>query len=256
MSESQISNGKNASPFVVVEAEQVDAHVERFDFQEVGDWMFGSSNEAGVRIGDQNLEAHHFTIERGPTYCLLKPLADVSLNGRKIEFPVLLANGDAIEAGEATFRYACPQDGNFPYLRIADTFWILNEVPEGWLFSPDTGFYRHLDDNFVENICFNQDEVRLGTLQQYLDQQFKLIAYETDEFSTKALQPTPLYRCEDCALHNHEFIIQGQRVGQYQYFALKNNTTGIASWTTPLRRARHDSAMEAFHDLLQSIYFG
>ncbi len=198
----------------------------------------------------------HFTIRRGPAYCLLKPLEAVSLNDRDIQYAVQLTHGDEIRAGEAVFRYNCPQDGSFPCLRISNTFWILRAVPKPWQFSPETGLFRHLDKEFVENINFTQDEVPHNNLTQYLDEQFRCLALVVDDFTTQAIQAVQLYQSEACALHRHEFSIQDQAVVQYQYFVLKNKTSGIASWTAPLSTEPDQDRGARFFSYLQHFYFG
>ncbi len=198
----------------------------------------------------------HFTIRRGPAYCLLKPLEPVSLNDRDVHFAVQLTHGDEIRAGESVFRYNCPQDGSFPCLRISNTLWILRIVPEPWQFSPETGLFRYLDEEFVENIYFTQDEVPHNNLPQYLDEQFRYLALVVDDFTTQAMQAAPLYQSETCALHRHEFSIQDQAVVQYQYFVLKNKNAGIVSWTVPLSVESDQDRLSRFFSYLQHVYFG
>lgn len=234
----------NASPICVQE------------FSEEGTYVVGNSQDTQMHVAIEGMSPQHFSIERGPTYCLLKPQESVFLNGRKIEFPVLLAAGDELKAGEAVFTFTCPTDGSFPCLRIADTFWVSGKTPDNWEVSAQIGFYRHLRKGFVENISFIQDEVIQKPLQQYLDEQFKYMAHATDDFSTKSMLAAQLYRAEACAMHNHDFVFQGQRICQYQFFALKGEALGIASWTTPAGQANNDGAPDAFNALLQSIYFG
>lgn len=223
---------------------------------ELGDYVGGSSASAHFQSIARGLSSHHFTIEHGSSYCLLKPIDDVFLNDRRLMFPVQLANGDVFKAGEAVFRYVCPQNQNFPLLRVADTFWVLKQVPEGWGFSVETGIYRYLDNVFVENISCNQDEIKSGTLQQYVDGQLSLIAHATVNFSTELLPTKCLYQSEEYALYNHIYTFQNRKIHQYQYFIRKNNTIGIASWTTPRQQAKDKHAVYRFHDLLQNIIFG
>jgi hypothetical protein len=222
---------------------------------EAREYIAGTGPGMDFQIVTAITGARYFAIERGSAHCLLIPLETLTLNGRELNHPVLLANGDEIHVGGTVFNYACPEDGNFPYYRISDTFWVLREVPEGWQPSPDGGIFRRLEDNFVENVFFNQDEAPQGGLEKYLEEQFRYMSILNDDFSTKPLPTKPFYRSDVNALHLHEFTVQGKLVGQYQYFALKNEALGIASWTLPVSQARGQSATDRLFSLLGNAWF-
>jgi len=223
---------------------------------ELGVHRVGSSSDAQWQITQPEIAAHHFTIERGSKHCLLQPIAAVSLNGREVCQPVQLVNGDEISAGALMFRYACPADGHFPFLRIADTFWIMARVPDKWMFSPASGLYRRLEDDFVENIFLTQDVVSGQPLDDYVKNQCTSLSEVTEAFSTQALNAPPMYRSDASALRRHEFSIERKRVRQYQYFVLKNQEVGIASWTVPPEGVRNGDDTQLMITHLRHLYFG
>jgi hypothetical protein len=243
-------------PVVTLVTDGAVSHPEHLIVSELGVHRVGSSSDAQWQITQPEISAHHFTIERGSKHCLLQPIEAVSLNGRAVSQPVQLVNGDEISAGALMFRYACPADGHFPFLRIADTFWIMAGVPDKWMFSSGSGLFRRLEDDFVENIFLSQDVVSLGSLDDYVKNQITALSEVTKGFSTQALNAPTMYRSDAGALQRHEFSIEGKRVRQFQYFVLKNQEVGIASWTVPPEGVQGRDDTQLLIALLRHLYFG
>jgi hypothetical protein len=243
-------------PVVTLVTDGAVSHPAHLIMSELGVHRVGSSSDAQWQITQPEIAAHHFTIERGSKHCLLQPIEAVSLNGREVSQPVQLVNGDEISAGALMFRYACPADGHFPFLRIADTFWIMAGVPDKWMFSSGSGLFRRLEDDFVENIFLSQDVVSGEPLDDYIKNQCTSLSEVTEAFSTQALNAPTMYRSDASALRRHEFSIERKRVRQYQYFVLKNQEVGIASWTIPPADAQHKDDSELLFEHLKYLYFG
>lgn len=256
MSRPEKSPVASDDPVVTLVTDGAVSHPEHLIMSELGVHSVGSSSDAQWQITQPEIAAHHFTIERGRKHCLLRPIEAVSLNGREVSRSVQLVNGDEITAGALTFRYACPADSHFPFLRIADTFWIMSRVPDKWMFSPASGLYRRLEDDFIENIFLTQDVVSGEPLDGYVKNQCTSLSEVTEAFSTQALNTPPMYRSDASALRRHEFSIERKRVRQYQYFVLKNQEVGIASWTVPPEGVSNGDDTQLMITHLRHLYFG
>jgi len=243
------------APVITMVTDRADSPSAQLIMSELGAHRVGSSSDGQWQITQPEIAAHLFTVERGNKFCLLQPIEAVSLNGRELSQSVQLVNGDEISAGSLMFRYACPADGQFPFLRIADTFWIMAGVPDKWMFSAGSGLFRRLGDDFVENIFLTQDVIS-EPLDDYVKNQCSSLPEVTEGFSTQALNATPKYRADASALQCHEFSIEGKRVRQYQYFVLKNQEVGIASWTIPPAGAQDKNDADRLFRYLKHLYFG
>ena len=74
-----------------------------------GDLVVGSGNQAGWRLQNVDLAARHLVFSVGPDGAtVVRPFntaAMVTVNGRRVEIPTPLADGDAIAAGSTEFLY-------------------------------------------------------------------------------------------------------------------------------------------------------
>src|SRR4051812_47785365 len=79
-----------------------------FAFEEHDAFMVGRGDEVHFRLpNDQSLSRKHFLLEVNPPLCRVLDLnsrSGTKVNGRKIDAPADLKDGDAIQAGQSAFR--------------------------------------------------------------------------------------------------------------------------------------------------------
>lgn len=217
--------------------------------------VVGRHSEVTFPIADPALLDRHLVVQHREDGLHLTAFGGTRVNGRALAEPLLLVGGDVIEAGATRLKVMAPLGDGYPVARITNGFWAIMSAEAGWDVAPDHGMQRNAA-GLVENLYVVHDTLGVwGDLKSYVVQQRRLLGRVYEQFAGELYQGTALYGCSDAAFLSARFEYGGKPVSQLQFYGLKGEQVGIATWSVPPDFALEDARFPKFDALLELLHF-